>query len=128
MMRAAPCNVHVHISVSAMRMGAWSSDSETHQSAIHLTVVPIAHSTAWRVLHTAWHVLHTAWRVLHIAQHDACCTQRGVCCTTLQVVKRGRGGYCFELNTLFSALLTGMGFSVRPGCARVVMDGLKVGS
>ena len=29
-----------------------------------------------------------------------------------RVLRDGRGGYCFELNTLFAALLRGLGFSV----------------
>lgn len=36
-----------------------------------------------------------------------------------KVVVRKRGGYCFELNALFGALLRGLGFSVQPCMARV---------
>jgi N-hydroxyarylamine O-acetyltransferase len=43
-----------------------------------------------------------------------------------KIVKRGRGGYCFEQNALFAALLVGMGYNVRCGAARVVMGGLEV--
>ncbi|KAL6756524.1 hypothetical protein V8C86DRAFT_2647081 [Haematococcus lacustris] len=43
-----------------------------------------------------------------------------------KLVKRGRGGYCFEVNTAFSSLLAGMGYTVRQGAARVVMDGMEV--
>ncbi len=51
---------------------------------------------------------------------------RGSDQTLPQVVKRARGGYSFELNTLFAALLTGMGYTVRAGASRIVMDGLEV--
>ncbi len=43
-----------------------------------------------------------------------------------KIVKRRGGGYCFQQNTLFAALLTGMGYRVRMGAARVVMGGLEV--
>ena len=36
-----------------------------------------------------------------------------------KVVKNKRGGYCFELNTLYSNLLTSLGFSSQPVLARV---------
>lgn len=48
--------------------------------------------------------------------------------TTLQIVTRRRGGYCFELNTLFAALLSGLGYTVRTGAARVVLDGMHLES
>lgn len=38
-----------------------------------------------------------------------------------KVVIRRRGGYCFELNALFAALLKALGFSVRPCMARVLI-------
>lgn len=38
-----------------------------------------------------------------------------------KVIARGRGGYCFELNTLFRALLQALGFEVAPLMGRVVM-------
>jgi N-hydroxyarylamine O-acetyltransferase len=37
-----------------------------------------------------------------------------------KLVRRGRGGYCFEQNTLFSHVLEGLGFSVTRLAARVV--------
>ncbi len=39
-----------------------------------------------------------------------------------KVVRRGRGGYCYELNGLFHGLLTAMGFTVRMLSARVRRD------
>ena len=36
-----------------------------------------------------------------------------------KIVTRRRGGYCFELNTLYAALLRSLGFDVRPRLARV---------
>uniref|UniRef100_A0A7S0RDN1 Arylamine N-acetyltransferase n=1 Tax=Chlamydomonas leiostraca TaxID=1034604 RepID=A0A7S0RDN1_9CHLO len=45
-----------------------------------------------------------------------------------KVVVRRRGGYCFELNTLFAALLSGLGYTVRTGAARVVLDGVQLES
>ncbi len=38
-----------------------------------------------------------------------------------KVVAEGRGGYCFELNRLFQALLASLGFSVRPVLCRAVL-------
>ncbi|HAM15241.1 MAG TPA: hypothetical protein DCP91_05180 [Eggerthellaceae bacterium] len=38
-----------------------------------------------------------------------------------KVVKRRRGGYCFELNGLFAALLRALGFEVQPCMGRVLM-------
>ncbi|MBQ9067729.1 MAG: arylamine N-acetyltransferase, partial [Eggerthellaceae bacterium] len=38
-----------------------------------------------------------------------------------KVVVRRRGGYCFELNGLFAALLRDLGFDVWPGMARVLL-------
>lgn len=38
-----------------------------------------------------------------------------------KIVTRRRGGYCFELNALFCALLRTLGFDVSPGMARVTM-------
>jgi N-hydroxyarylamine O-acetyltransferase len=38
-----------------------------------------------------------------------------------KVIAGGRGGYCFELNTLFRALLQALGFEVAPLMGRVVM-------
>ena len=40
-----------------------------------------------------------------------------------KVVKRNRGGYCFELNTLFYKLLLACGYEVYPTLARVVKYG-----
>ena len=37
-----------------------------------------------------------------------------------KVVTRKRGGYCFELNALFNALLRALGFETRPCMARVL--------
>lgn len=37
-----------------------------------------------------------------------------------KVMQRGRGGYCFELNALFTAFLKHCGFTVRPVMARIV--------
>ncbi len=37
-----------------------------------------------------------------------------------KIVDRRRGGYCFELNALFTGLLTSLGYDVYPVCARVV--------
>ena len=37
-----------------------------------------------------------------------------------KIVVRKRGGYCFELNGLFGALLRGLGFAVQPCMARVL--------
>lgn len=37
-----------------------------------------------------------------------------------KVVTRGRGGYCFELNKLFEALLASLGYDVRPVLSRAV--------
>jgi N-hydroxyarylamine O-acetyltransferase len=39
-----------------------------------------------------------------------------------KVVTRRRGGYCFELNAIFAALLASVGFDVIPCIARVVGD------
>jgi len=39
-----------------------------------------------------------------------------------KVFEQGRGGYCFELNHLFMALLQALGFDVRAISARVVMN------
>ncbi|NED89519.1 arylamine N-acetyltransferase, partial [Streptomyces sp. SID11233] len=36
-----------------------------------------------------------------------------------KLVRRRRGGYCFELNGLLSAALTALGFTVRPLAGRV---------
>ncbi|CAG9175527.1 arylamine N-acetyltransferase family protein [Cupriavidus pinatubonensis] len=36
-----------------------------------------------------------------------------------KLVTRGRGGYCFELNTLLAAALTALGYTVTPLAARV---------
>lgn len=38
-----------------------------------------------------------------------------------KIVVRKRGGYCFELNALFGALLKALGFSVQPCMARVLL-------
>lgn len=38
-----------------------------------------------------------------------------------KVVNRMRGGYCFELNALFAALLKAVGFEVQPCMARVLL-------
>ena len=38
-----------------------------------------------------------------------------------KIVKRKRGGYCFELNGLFGALLKSLGFTTRPAMARVLL-------
>ena len=38
-----------------------------------------------------------------------------------KIVVRKRGGYCFELNALFGALLKALGFDVRPCMARVLL-------
>lgn len=38
-----------------------------------------------------------------------------------KVIYRRRGGYCFELNTLYGALLRYMGFTVKPVLARVLL-------
>ncbi len=38
-----------------------------------------------------------------------------------KIVVRKRGGYCFELNALFGALLKALGFEVRPCMARVLL-------
>ena len=37
-----------------------------------------------------------------------------------KIVKRKRGGYCFELNGLFGALLRSLGYEVQPSMARVI--------
>ena len=39
-----------------------------------------------------------------------------------KVVRRRRGGYCFELNALFGSLLTSLGYEVRLLAARVARD------
>lgn len=39
-----------------------------------------------------------------------------------KIVERRRGGYCFELNTLFLALLQTLGFSVYPVAVRVLWN------
>ena len=39
-----------------------------------------------------------------------------------KIVTRGRGGYCFEMNGLFSAVLEALGFKVRPLLARVYIN------
>jgi N-hydroxyarylamine O-acetyltransferase len=39
-----------------------------------------------------------------------------------KIVSRGRGGYCFEMNGLFAAVLETLGFKVRPLLARVGID------
>ncbi len=36
-----------------------------------------------------------------------------------KIVRRGRGGYCFELNLLYASLLKSLGFSVQPVLGRV---------
>ncbi|PPK88493.1 N-hydroxyarylamine O-acetyltransferase [Neolewinella xylanilytica] len=38
-----------------------------------------------------------------------------------KVVHERRGGYCFELNTLYGALLEALGFTVKPVLARVLL-------
>ena len=38
-----------------------------------------------------------------------------------KIVVRKRGGYCFELNSLFFSLLQGLGFDVVPAMARVLL-------
>ena len=38
-----------------------------------------------------------------------------------KMVTRKRGGYCFEMNALFGALLKALGFDVRPCMARVLL-------
>ncbi|MBQ9000792.1 MAG: arylamine N-acetyltransferase [Eggerthellaceae bacterium] len=38
-----------------------------------------------------------------------------------KIVNRKRGGYCFELNAAFNALLRGLGFDSRPVMARVLL-------
>lgn len=40
-----------------------------------------------------------------------------------KIVKNHRGGYCFEMNTLFAAVLTAMGFPVTRHLARVYHEG-----
>ena len=40
-----------------------------------------------------------------------------------KVVTRRRGGYCFELNAIFMALLAELGFTVHPVGARIMMGG-----
>lgn len=40
-----------------------------------------------------------------------------------KVVRRGRGGFCYELNGLFAALLTALGYDVTLLAASVFMDG-----
>lgn len=42
-----------------------------------------------------------------------------------KVVRRGRGGFCFELNTLFASLLHSLGYEVTVHAARVVTSGAK---
>ncbi|MEV5804715.1 arylamine N-acetyltransferase family protein [Streptomyces parvulus] len=44
-----------------------------------------------------------------------------------KVVGRGRGGFCYELNGLFGALLTALGYRVTMLAARVYGDGGRVG-
>ncbi|KAI8579377.1 hypothetical protein K450DRAFT_242950 [Umbelopsis ramanniana AG] len=39
-----------------------------------------------------------------------------------KIVQRKRGGYCFELNGLFAALLKSLGFSITNGSARVYFE------
>lgn len=39
-----------------------------------------------------------------------------------KIVTHGRGGYCFEMNGLFAAVLETLGFTVRPLLARVSID------
>ena len=39
-----------------------------------------------------------------------------------KIVNQGRGGYCFEMNGLFAAVLETLGFRVRPLLARVGID------
>ena len=43
----------------------------------------------------------------------------GIAALFEKVVVRHRGGYCFELNALFAALLRELGFDVRAGTARI---------
>ena len=40
-----------------------------------------------------------------------------------KVVLRRRGGYCFELNSIFMALLKAVGFDVHPAGVRILMGG-----
>lgn len=40
---------------------------------------------------------------------------------TQKIIYRQRGGYCFELNTLYGALLRALGFTVKPVLARVLL-------
>lgn len=42
-----------------------------------------------------------------------------------KIVDRGRGGWCFELNTAFAWLLTRLGFRVRRLAATVLLDGVE---
>ena len=39
-----------------------------------------------------------------------------------KIVEKNRGGYCFELNTLFLALLRALGFTVYPVAVRVLWN------
>lgn len=42
-----------------------------------------------------------------------------------KIVRRGRGGFCFELNTLFASLLHSLGYDVTVHAARVVAPGSR---
>lgn len=43
-----------------------------------------------------------------------------------KIIARGRGGYCFEMNRLFKALLETLGFEVRPVMSRIVLKFTEV--
>ncbi len=42
-----------------------------------------------------------------------------------KIVRRGRGGFCYELNTLFASLLHSLGYDVTVHAARVVTSGSR---
>jgi len=42
-----------------------------------------------------------------------------------KVVTRRRGGYCFELNSIFMALLEAVGFEVYPAGVRIIIPGMS---
>lgn len=67
------------------------------------------------------HVRHIAFETLAMLTGEG--VRLDLPSLALKIVAGGRGGYCFELNLLFLALLRALGFEVRPLTGRVTMHG-----
>lgn len=80
---------------------------------------PPAPSADWlQRLHVA-HLVHVPFENLDL--HDPVALSLAVADLHHKVVARGRGGYCYELNGLFAALLRTVGFTVTLAQCRVWM-------